>query len=516
MGNTSFAWRWLDLRSTPSRRRAVKLHLFAGYASTLLLVIQGIVLIPLYVDYFGERLYGFWLASGGILAWTGMLDVGAASITMQRCASAYGRGDLRAVAGYYKHGLLITGFVIVTIAGLVLCTASALPWLLRIDLQYAPQIIDCFYLAGAALVIGLLNTFQSSFAASLQRNGVPLVAQFVGDLLGLGITIFLLHRGCGLWSLAIGLNVRVLPSLIINNLYALILFRATRARVRWSRDIFADYIQTTPAVLGAKMTGQLSDQLPAVLLTVLLGPTATVVYTVSLRMLQIVEQLSGQLITACSGAFSHLFATGKSEVSLNNVRDVFAIGFWLALVGCAVYVFTNGAFVALWMSPKHYAGTAFSAIAAVAMLMTIWNRWLETLLASSGGIAESAGVAICERLLRLPVIYILISTIGLVGVPAAWLVCSAIATPRYLGKLRQRFPAFPLDPAGTSGRGWIAIPTIFFAAHLTSIITPVTWLSLSATSAAFTLLIAIGGIMLLPRLHERLPLRRPRTSRVPM
>ena len=93
------------------RKQAVIWHIAGGWLSNLIHIIQGLLLIPLYLHYLGDRLYGFWLATGGVLAWISMLDLGASAVTLQRCAAAYGRKDLATVTSYFWHGVVVTAGV---------------------------------------------------------------------------------------------------------------------------------------------------------------------------------------------------------------------------------------------------------------------------------------------------------------------------------------------------------------------------------------------------------------------
>ena len=76
-----------------SRRRTTLLNLFFSYASMGLVLVQGIVLVPLYVAKVPLALYGAWLATGNVLTWLEMVDPGTGDVIRQRVARLYGAND---------------------------------------------------------------------------------------------------------------------------------------------------------------------------------------------------------------------------------------------------------------------------------------------------------------------------------------------------------------------------------------------------------------------------------------
>ncbi len=75
---------------TPSRRKTIKILTIGNYSVMIIDIIQGLAFVPLYLNYIGERLYGLWLGTGGILAILAFLDMGMASLTIQRISREYG------------------------------------------------------------------------------------------------------------------------------------------------------------------------------------------------------------------------------------------------------------------------------------------------------------------------------------------------------------------------------------------------------------------------------------------
>lgn len=410
-----------DLTQPPSRRRAVLWNVTGSWTSTAILTIQGLVLIPLYLHYLGERLYGFWLASGGILAWLAMVDVGGAAIIRQRCAAAFGRGDLKAVVAYFWHGATVFAGVIALFWVLALGVARWVPRWVAADGEVVTLLAGAFVVTALGSALHLANIYLRDFATALQRPQVAATGQAAGDLAGLLTTLVGLWAGWGLWALAVASVVRAALPAMGNAWYTVMLLRALPSRGPWSREIYRDFWRTSPAVLGAKATTSLTQHLPTVLLVRLVGPEATVAYTVSLRLLQVLDVLVNQLVTAYAGTLGHLLHDRETnpERRTSILRQT-SLAIWSA--GAAVglvFLVANGAFVGLWTEPRFFLGAGFTAAAAVGSALLLINRLYEVTIGGAGALRRASMVAIAERSLRAMLMTVGIVAFGAIGAPLA-------------------------------------------------------------------------------------------------
>ena len=113
-----------------SRRRTTQWELFFQYLTIPLGMVSGIVLVPMYLKYIPQDVYGAWLATGNVLAWLTISDPGLSGVLRQRIAASYGRGDVTSIGEIISSGLMITCGVtaVLVMAGLGL--GLALPSLL--------------------------------------------------------------------------------------------------------------------------------------------------------------------------------------------------------------------------------------------------------------------------------------------------------------------------------------------------------------------------------------------------
>ena len=80
----------------------------SSYALIGLNLIQGILFVPLYLHYIGSLLYGAWLATGSIISYLSLFDLGLNSVIMQKVAEADGANDLERRRSYMGSGLCVS------------------------------------------------------------------------------------------------------------------------------------------------------------------------------------------------------------------------------------------------------------------------------------------------------------------------------------------------------------------------------------------------------------------------
>src|SRR5258706_9762438 len=69
---------------TTGRRRAATYQLLSAYATTLLNILNGLVLVPVYFHYFALPTYGSWLACQNVVTWLGIFELGFNLVFAQR------------------------------------------------------------------------------------------------------------------------------------------------------------------------------------------------------------------------------------------------------------------------------------------------------------------------------------------------------------------------------------------------------------------------------------------------
>src|SRR6478736_4402004 len=196
-----------------SRRRNALIAVAFTYAQSVLSIGAGLFITRLLVRSLGPDLYGTWLATGGLLAYAAMADLGIFSVVPWLVAEADGERNVTRKASLIAHGLLAgTG------VGIAYIVAALGVWLLLPSMAHLSA-GDLALLRGPIAVIVIATAIGYPLRVfSALRSGLQ-DFKFLGQLglistaLNAGLSYGLLRAGFGLYALAIA---NVLPPIVVS------------------------------------------------------------------------------------------------------------------------------------------------------------------------------------------------------------------------------------------------------------------------------------------------------------
>jgi O-antigen/teichoic acid export membrane protein len=422
--------------------------LAGGYANLLLLVVQGLVLVPLYLRHLGPAAYGAWLASGDVLGWLAVLDLGIGGISSQRMAAAHGRRDGRAVGEYFGTGLVVQGALVALLTVLAVLAAPLVPGWVRLPGPAGAELAACFAVAGLATGLGLLGNVAGALALSTQRAVFVNLAVFVSGVAGIAATLGLLAAGRGLWALALGMLVRSGVMLLAVGAHAAYVLRRdlrVRARVRWG--VVRDFASLSPVTVLAMLGNAAVARSDAVLIALFYGPEIVTVYVLTRRAADLLSMFLARLGGAVYPGFAHLVGSGDRARAAVVLGQVGRLYWWSAVPAVAMYVALNRTFVDLWVGPARFAGQGLTLLVGMNVLVAGWAALGVYVLGAAGQIARSGMTIFVEAVLRIALALVLLRALGLGGLPLAAVPTTAVAgwlalawLYRGLGVPRPRIP----------------------------------------------------------------------------
>ncbi|WP_433131794.1 hypothetical protein ACQPWW_11275 [Micromonospora sp. CA-240977] len=128
-------------RRRPDRGR----RLLSGVATALLSRVAGlivpIVLVPVTLPYFGNDLYGLWMAVAALAGMAAFADLGLGSGLMTKLAPCYAHGDTVQARRFISSAYLTLSVLALALTGLLWSSAGAVPWsaLFNVTGQVSPE-----------------------------------------------------------------------------------------------------------------------------------------------------------------------------------------------------------------------------------------------------------------------------------------------------------------------------------------------------------------------------------------
>ena len=392
----------------------------------------------MYLRHIDARMFGLWLASGGVIAWLGLLDLGIAGVMGQRIAAAYGRQDYQDIGLYYFNGQLFQGLAMILLVFVSAVVARVLPVVLGAAPTEQTTLSLAIFLSAVSTALTFLNNGQQNAANALQRPLIPMANAIGGRLLAVAMTVGLLGRGKGLVALPLGLLFGAAFVFVLNFLYVTRVVRQFPSPLRWDRRVFTDILRLSPAIFAGKTGNALVSQIEPTLIALMIAPEAAIAFSVTKRAADTIQNIVDRLVGSVTAGFSHLYAGSEANRAAQVADTIFAVCLGAAVVCLSCYVMLNHGFTRLWVGERYFAGNAVTALVALSAASLVMGNLFTMLLGSTGDIATPNVAVLIEAGLRLLMMAVFLWWFGMKGLPLATLITSGAMAAWLWYRLRSR------------------------------------------------------------------------------
>ena len=261
----------------------------------------------------------------------------------------------------------------------------------------------------------------------------------VGRIFGILVTVWMLYSEYGLWAIPFGMLISEFLILGVNIPFVLTLFRIDRVSGQLDKKVMMEYVKTSPALLLAKSSNSLSQQSEPLLITVLINAEATTIYMIARKAADMVFMLISVITGSILGSVSHLAGEGDREKMSDIIQKLVFMAFVLSLIGFAVYIAANNAFVSLWVGENYLLSQEIILLIGVGFFSRALRGMLWQLLYSVGDFTYTSVIVLIEGVFKVLMSIVLLGYLGIVGIPCA-IVASSYLTLISLGlRLKHLF-----------------------------------------------------------------------------
>ncbi|RYD86073.1 MAG: hypothetical protein EOP84_00175 [Verrucomicrobiaceae bacterium] len=497
-----------------SRRRATVSSAIANGANTLIVAFQSILLLPLFLRYIGKAAYGAWGGTGDILLWMQAFDLGLPNLMGQRIAAAHAQNDRTMVGRWLATGLLVLGVVSLLLIAVALGLSPFLPRLFS-DLSStdAERLSKAFALAGIGAGLVMINNGALVYARSVQRPSFLNAVMTGAALANLGVTLFFLLRGAGLYAIAYGILARSLLQSFASTIFVVIeLRRGLSESFRFDKSVFGEAMKLMPATLLGGLAYAALNQSELLILNLTVGAVATASFLGIRRAAELVRALSDSVAFSSYSSFAHLVSSPDQERAGTVLEELTDIRVVLSIVLLTPYLAVNSSFVLVWLKGQVFPDPLLT-LAIAAQTLVIGGGFLANYLyRASGELVRGSWFLALEAVVRVAAMYGLSKIFGYIGLPIGAIVTALpawILTQHALGiRLHKRH-----RPTSIRGKIWAVRASILVAASVVGFTAVhASWayvlgVATSAAAGAFLILLGVEPSMERFRLRLRTTLR---------
>ena len=487
-----------------SRTRRFVGGISAAYAYQGVVVLAGLWLTPFFLSRLGAHDYGLWLTAPQLIAYLALLDFGVLALLPREVAYAVGRANGKGHSAELSEIVARSAWVVLLLMPLVVVAAAVAWWAL-------PARWPALEVPLAVLLMAFVLTYPLRiFQAVLQGlqdlafvGGVQLAAWVMGTILTVGLVL----AGWKLTALAVGLAAAQLVSCGACACRLLMSHPAAvpRRLSKLSRDDAFRQFRSGFWVTLSQVAQVLLYATDALIVAWFFGPVTVVPYACTQKLISVLSNQPQVLTQAAAPALSEL-RIGASREKLVSVTASLSLA--LMLISGAVLtvvVAVNRSFVSWWVGPDQFGGIVLTALFAGAMLARHWATSLVYSLFAFGHERRIAITALADGAATLVLSVLLASSIGVAGVPLAFL-CGAllVSLPAHLNGLAREVGQSPLSYVSTLAPLGVRLLALLPVAALVNLfVRSTSFIAIAATAAAMA---ALYVVVMLPLLL-RSPLR---------
>ncbi len=420
------------------RKRSSLIQMVSSYGLQAVGMVQGFLLIPIYIQYIGAEQFGFWLATGGILVALMTFDLGLSQPINQKISRHTGKKEREEAANWFWTGLACY-FAILLIAALpAFWIAVELPVFLSIPSSYRPDFELAILVAYFATLLKILGDYIQGYAAAVLRPTGPSIGLILGQILGIGLNIALITSGYGVVAIAVGLIAAQIFALFCGFIFIAHSLTRKKLLLRGPSWRVVAHIRSFIAhTIFVKVFQRFTQQAEPLVLTMFIGAETAALYGINKKVADLLDRLVSVIWGSTFYSVANL-AGAKSHDELKRITNLLLkvlLGSITVLV--AGYIAYNTRFVSWWVSSDMTMPLVIVALVGMSRISEIAANFLSEMHIALGRIKFTAQNLLVFIALRFALLCLGVWWLGIVGAPSAVLLSTILAAVFFFFKLRS-------------------------------------------------------------------------------
>ncbi len=419
-----------------SKTKSSIINLLFNYANVSFVIINGLILVPLYLTYFSVGTYGSYLSSGNIVGMLGLLEGGMSYVLTQRLSNCYVKKNLTEFSKILGSGLFmsLSIFLLLVSIGFILFPFIS-DWVKAEPNEYKNiQYAFLFSAIGAGLNIVYHNI--SSVFQALLKVSICGFANIISIVIGIVSTLLGLKFGLGVVAIPLGVLIRGAVGVFIL-VFSLIKFfmKEKFPRIQIDKLITKDLIKSVLPMFGGGVAKSLVTNSQLLIITNFINPTASAVFFITGRIYQVCDSFLAPVGSSIFSSISQIVGEGNKEVIKKNIVKIFFIFNVFSAFILSLSFVLNSSFVSLLLGADKYGGNILSLFLCINMLFYTRFNFLSVNLYALGVFGKTVMYDVIGGLLRLIIIFSLIKYIGYIALPIAEFLSTTFLIGYFLNKL---------------------------------------------------------------------------------
>lgn len=404
---------------TRSRKKATRWELYYYYVSMIIGVTRGFLIIPFYIKFIDNQLYGAWLATGSVLGWIQAFNPGTAAILKQRVAQEFGGNNKENIGLYISSGLLITLIVIILILLGGFFISDYLDDLLKLNMEQAS-----IQELKIAFLVALMGTAFSVFSFSLRAinkgflyTRASNIIILSSSIVGLLIIVLLLFSGFGLISIAWGIFSNGLLTFIGNFFLTVYIIKTNQISLALRWGFIKKFSRLFSYTFFSKVGTVMVERSDLIIISRFLGQDAVTSFELTRRPIRIAFEIINKASVALMPAIANLVGMNDNIKIKTVFNRFFRYIIWGSTFVAIIFILFNESIIFLWLHDKNiFIGSNLNTLLVIAILLRSNFYNLSNFTFSLGNIKGNSLILIYKSTVYFLSLILLAKWMGLFGV----------------------------------------------------------------------------------------------------
>ena len=391
------------------------------------MIVNGIIMLPVYFHYMTVSTYGAWLATGNVVSMLGLIESGFASVITQKMSVATANRD-ESLFLKYAGANLVTALLF---SGIILSIGLAISpfvadWV-NVKESSVADIRCSFVIALVAACISLMVSLNGAFPQVWQDTKSVGVLNTLSNLTAISSLVVFLFAGLGVVSIALSYLVRAILNLVLQGQWIL---RHWKKRALGKpvfdgttiKNLFKDCVYP----FLSKLSGVFMGHSQSFIIAYFMNPALSAIYDITTK----VCSVACTFVSQTNGSFFALFSLTMASKDQKRITDVFrktSIFFFVSLSTVALYsICFSEPVIRYWVGLDKFGGMLLLGVSVLATIIGQVRRYFNNIIYTGGLINKSAKLDILCMIVYLLVLILIIKAVQIYAVPLAGLISSLL------------------------------------------------------------------------------------------
>lgn len=406
--------------------------------NSIVLIINGIILVPIYFKYISLSTYGAWLATGNIVGMLGLLESGFASVITQKISVALAQKDEHRFQVLSGSNILSAMGISFAILVLGLIAAPFITGWINAEDSISDDLTLAFILSLLATCISIFVSLLGAFPQVWQDTKQIGINNTIANVTAIATLVISLISGCGVASIALSYIVRALFNLTLNCIWIINYWE----KKNYPKPVYSlsdTLLLTKDCIypLLSKISSTVVGNSQSFIIAHFMNPGLAAIYDITSKICMVACGFVSQM----NGSFFALFSltlAEKNKKETNNMIYNTSMLFITMLATTILYsICFSEPIINYWVGLDKFGGTTLLIIIVLASIFAQIRSYFNSILYTGGMISKSAKYDIGWMIVYLFLLLASISNLQIYAIPFAMLTSCFIFIWVYMALMKK-------------------------------------------------------------------------------